>query len=243
MALWAISGAPLLVGADLTKLSPATLSTLIDPEVLAIDQDELGLQAVKIAEPAKGLQVWAKPLSRDGARAILLLNRNTDAAEITVTWKDLGLVETAPASVKDIGAGKKLGSFTKSYSAHVLASDAVFLVVKGTDAPARVYHADFNRTPAPGADCSGFEMSFSHVASSAAWTRINIRYTNAGKTLRFADLQVNGQTPTQMAFPPTGAIPGQVSVMIHPDEPGTDNTLRLSGETGPSPAIESVAVQ
>jgi len=39
MSLWAISGAPLLVGADLTKLSDATLATLANPEVLAVDQD------------------------------------------------------------------------------------------------------------------------------------------------------------------------------------------------------------
>jgi len=43
--------------------------------VLAIDQDALGLQAVKVAEAGKGLEVWAKPLAKAGERAVLLLNR------------------------------------------------------------------------------------------------------------------------------------------------------------------------
>ena len=63
MSLWAISGAPLLVGADLAKLSPETLAMLTNKAVLAVDQDALGLQAVKVAEPDKGVQVWSKPLA------------------------------------------------------------------------------------------------------------------------------------------------------------------------------------
>src|SRR5579863_7432912 len=45
MSLWAISGAPLLVGADLAKLTPETLAMLTNKAVLAVDQDALGLQA------------------------------------------------------------------------------------------------------------------------------------------------------------------------------------------------------
>ncbi len=90
MSLWAISGAPLLVGADLTRLSPETLSMLTNSEAVAIDQDGLGLQAVKVSEPAKGLEVWAKPLATPGARAVLLLNRNAEAASIAVELEGTG---------------------------------------------------------------------------------------------------------------------------------------------------------
>jgi len=102
MSLWAISGAPLLVGADLTKLSDATLATLTNPAVLAVDQDSLGLQAVKVSEPSKGLEVWSKPLSTPGERAVLLLNRTTAPAPIAVNSSDLGLLSSAPAAVKDL---------------------------------------------------------------------------------------------------------------------------------------------
>ncbi|CAF4976432.1 unnamed protein product [Rotaria sp. Silwood1] len=48
-ALWAISKAPLLIGCDVTNMSAATLSTLTNPEVIAVNQDPLGVQGKKVA--------------------------------------------------------------------------------------------------------------------------------------------------------------------------------------------------
>ena len=48
-SLWAISKAPLIIGCDVTKMSAATLSTLTNPEVIAVNQDPLGIQGKKVA--------------------------------------------------------------------------------------------------------------------------------------------------------------------------------------------------
>ena len=48
-SLWAISKAPLIIGCDVTNMSAATLSTLTNPEVIAVDQDPLGVQGKKVA--------------------------------------------------------------------------------------------------------------------------------------------------------------------------------------------------
>jgi hypothetical protein len=48
-SLWAISKAPLLIGCDVTNMSAATLSTLTNPEVIAVNQDPLGIQGKKVA--------------------------------------------------------------------------------------------------------------------------------------------------------------------------------------------------
>jgi hypothetical protein len=48
-SLWAISKSPLLVGCDVTQMSAAILSTLTNPEVIAVNQDPLGVQGKKIA--------------------------------------------------------------------------------------------------------------------------------------------------------------------------------------------------
>ncbi len=48
-SLWAISKAPLLIGCDVSKMSAATLATLTNPEVIAINQDKLGVQGKKVA--------------------------------------------------------------------------------------------------------------------------------------------------------------------------------------------------
>ncbi len=48
-SLWCISKAPLLIGCDVSKMSAATLATLTNPEVIAVNQDKLGVQGKKVS--------------------------------------------------------------------------------------------------------------------------------------------------------------------------------------------------
>ncbi len=48
-SLWAISKAPLLIGCDVTKITNATVQILTNPEVIAVNQDPLGIQGKKVA--------------------------------------------------------------------------------------------------------------------------------------------------------------------------------------------------
>ena len=241
MSLWAISGAPLLVGADLTKLTPETLAMLTNKAVVAVDQDALGLQtAMVMAEPQRGVQVWSKPLADAGAHAVLLLNRGAAVAPVTVAWKLIGLAES-PATVKDLWSGKDLGTFNDSYSIEVPAGDAVMVLVKGTPAPPTTYHPE---PPGAGeAPCPACEVSFTHVASRSLWARIRIQYTNRDAGPRYAELRVNGQVATWIAFPPTGPQAGEISVMARLDQTGAKNVLRLSSVNDASPRIASILVE
>jgi hypothetical protein len=54
-SLWAISKAPLLIGCDVTNMSAATLATLTNPEVIAVNQDPLGVQGKKVAFASSAL--------------------------------------------------------------------------------------------------------------------------------------------------------------------------------------------
>lgn len=240
MSLWVISAAPLLVGADLTTLSEATRATLTNPEVLAVDQDSLGLQAVKAASNGDGLEVWVKALSTPGERAVLLLNRTGDAASITAHWIDLGLDNSSSATVRDLWAGKDLGSFSNSYSATVASNDAVMVVVRGHEGKLVAYN------PSGGGDMrQGQEISFTHVASRVPMARIRIEYTNPDKAPRYAELRVNGKIATRIAFPPTGSgnALGAIWIQALLDRAGDGNVLSFSPVCDPGPAIESIAVR
>jgi hypothetical protein len=48
-SLWSISKAPLIIGCDVTKITAAALSILTNPEVIAVNQDPLGVQGKKVA--------------------------------------------------------------------------------------------------------------------------------------------------------------------------------------------------
>jgi hypothetical protein len=48
-SLWAIAKAPLIMGCDLMTINDTALSTLKNPEVIAVNKDPLGIQGKKVA--------------------------------------------------------------------------------------------------------------------------------------------------------------------------------------------------
>jgi hypothetical protein len=125
-AMWAISSAPLLAGNNLATMTADAKSVLTNSEVIAIDQDSLAQQETKVSD-SNGLQVYSKVLSGTGKRAVLLLNRSSATATITVRFADIGLGATV--SVRDVWAAKDLGSQTTSYGTSVASYDSVLLLV------------------------------------------------------------------------------------------------------------------
>jgi hypothetical protein len=129
LALWAIAGAPLLAGNKLDSMSAETKSVLTNAEVIAMNQDPLAKQGVRVSDDS-GRQVYSKVLSGTARRAVLLLNRGTSAATITVRFTDIGL--GASASVRNVWTATDLGTQTTSYATSVPPSDSVLLLVTGS---------------------------------------------------------------------------------------------------------------
>ena len=117
MALWAIAGAPLLAGNNLATMSAETKSILTNKEVIGIDQDPLAKQGTKIADDGNGHQVYSRVLSGTGRRAVLLLNRGTSPAMITVRFADAGLGQSV--SARDVWNATDLGAQATGYSTSV----------------------------------------------------------------------------------------------------------------------------
>jgi hypothetical protein len=246
MALWVMSGAPLLIGADLTRPDAGTLATLTNPEAIRIDQDALGLQAVKVQELAHGLEVWSKFLSTPGERAVLLLNRTYFPAPMSVKWADLGLAgETA--TVRDVWAAKDLGATSDAYNATVPAQGGVLLLVKGSEVGAKHYSPAPNETKADKA-VGEMETRFTAVVGQRRdrgneWAQVRITYRNPGATSQLADLTVNAQGTTRVAFPPAGTDASSVWVQVRLQRTGADNTLRfVSPCCGSNLAIQGIDV-
>jgi alpha-galactosidase len=106
-SLWAIMAAPLMAGNDLRHMSEETKSILLNSEVIAIDQDPLGVQGRIIIDRGYGGQVWMKPLA-DGSRAVAFLNATAKELELYVRWSQIG-IPAGPARVRDLWAHKDLG--------------------------------------------------------------------------------------------------------------------------------------
>ena len=125
MTLWAMSAAPLLMGHDLRRTTPAMLSLLSSREVIAVDQDARGVQGRAVYKDGDA-EIWAKPL-HDGSVAIALFNRGTTPKEIAFAPADAG-VESLTA-IRDLWAGKNLKVSDTKF--HVPAHGAVMLKVRG----------------------------------------------------------------------------------------------------------------
>lgn len=126
-AMWAIMAAPLIAGNDIRSMSTTTRDILTNAEIIAVDQDPLGLQGQRVATPGNNLEVWAKTLAQPDTVAVALFNRGGSAASITVSWSDLGLPSGA-ATVRDLWAPSDLGSFDQSYTATNIPSHGVAML-------------------------------------------------------------------------------------------------------------------
>ena len=130
--LWAMLAAPLIAGNDLRDMSPATLKILTNPEVIAVDKDPAGLQAV-LLRVTDDVRVYARPLTEDGLRAVLFFNTSQDVARTaSITWDELGLFQ-GTASVRDLLAQEELGAFVDHFDADIPSMSAVMVTIRGTE--------------------------------------------------------------------------------------------------------------
>jgi alpha-galactosidase len=127
-SLWCILAAPLIAGNDVRNMSPEIAEILKNKEVIAVDQDRLGMQGRRVKREGE-LEVWARQLA-DGSRAVALLNRGTAESKISVTWSDIGYPDYLPASVRDLWAMKDLGKSTGSFSSSVASHGVVMVRIK-----------------------------------------------------------------------------------------------------------------
>ncbi|HTT30893.1 MAG TPA: glycoside hydrolase family 27 protein [Solirubrobacteraceae bacterium] len=115
-SMWAILAAPLILGSDPRALSAETIGMLKNRQVIAVDQDPLGLQGTVVGQEGAG-QVWTKPLA-GGAAAVALLNRGSAAQQINTTAGEAGLRSAARYKVRDLWSGAT-SSTTGEISAEV----------------------------------------------------------------------------------------------------------------------------
>ncbi len=129
-SLWCLLASPLMIGCDVRHMSQATKDILLNPEVIAVNQDPLGRQGYQVGRVpwARDIAVtWAKPL-QDGSVAVGLFNLGErDGRRIAVAWETLGIHDRRPCMVRDLWTREDLGVTTGSYVARVDHHDVAML--------------------------------------------------------------------------------------------------------------------
>jgi alpha-galactosidase len=126
VTLWCLLSAPLLLGCDLENLDPFTLNLLTNDEVLAVDQDELGQQALCAAQDGDR-RVYAKKLA-DGSLTVGLFNLGETPTNVVARWADLKI--SGKRAVRDLWRQKDLGRFDAQFELQIAPHGAELVKIK-----------------------------------------------------------------------------------------------------------------
>jgi alpha-galactosidase len=126
-SFWCLFAAPLMAGNDLEKMTPEIREILTNPEVIAVNQDPLGMQGRKVRDNGPQ-EVWLKPLA-DGSKAVILFNRGNEEGTLSVKWEDVSLFPGGAAVVRDLWTRKDLGTFSGQFEAKVGPHDVAMLKI------------------------------------------------------------------------------------------------------------------
>ena len=111
MSMWSLMAAPLIFSGDMAKLDKFTLNVLCNHEVIEVNQDPLGKQAM-LLEKTDHQFVMVKPMI-DGSISVGIFNLNDEVKKITITWDDLEI--SGNKHIRDLWRQKDLGTFSDRF--------------------------------------------------------------------------------------------------------------------------------
>ncbi len=131
ISLWAILGAPLIASCDVRSMDRTTVEMLTNSEIVAIDQDPLGLPGRRVSRQG-AVDVWARPLE-GGRLAVALLNRADEPLGARVDPGCLGL--SGPHRLRDAWRQEALGELGPSIDRTLAPHATDVLVCTPVDGP------------------------------------------------------------------------------------------------------------
>jgi len=124
-----------MAGNDIRNMSPETVKTLTNKELIAVNQDPLGIQGFK-HEAKDSLEIWLKPLAND-EWALFVLNRGKTAKPFTLDWKTFSVVDSLANrtldtgktlyKIRDLVQAKELGDTKKTLTTTIPSHDVLCL--------------------------------------------------------------------------------------------------------------------
>jgi alpha-galactosidase len=133
--IWSILAAPLMAGNDLRNMSEATKNILTNKEVIAVDQDSLGIEGFRHFV-SDSVETWYKPL-RNGDWAVCFLNRSLDPKPVNWDWQQNAVSDDLSHAtldarqnmykIRDLWAHKNIGTTKKPIKFTIPPHDVVLL--------------------------------------------------------------------------------------------------------------------
>jgi len=137
-SMWCMLASPLIAGNDLREMTPETIKILTDKDLIAVNQDKLGVQAY-LYRQQDSVDTWIKPLANDEV-AVCFLNRSKKSMPVNYDWNVNPINDTVSNmhidfsktayNIQNLWLKKSEGSTVKTYNATVLPHDIIVLRLK-----------------------------------------------------------------------------------------------------------------
>ena len=117
-AMWCIMSSPLLVGCDMRNMKPETVELLKNTELIALNQDPLGLQAY-VAATDGHTYVLVKDIEKpySTVRAVALYNPSDSVRNVDLRFSDIDL--DGSVVLRDLFEHQEIGKFKDVFSIDV----------------------------------------------------------------------------------------------------------------------------
>jgi alpha-galactosidase len=127
-SMWCILAAPLMAGNDIRNMSDEIREILTNKEAIAVDQDPLGKQGVKITDIGD-YEIWAKELSGEEL-AVAFLNRGETPINAVIQWNTIlrrFKFQKNLYKIRDLWKKKFVGTTDKVFKVQVPVHDVVLV--------------------------------------------------------------------------------------------------------------------
>lgn len=126
MSIWCMMASPLAMTNDLRKVSEDDRRILLNPEIIAINQDVLG-KAAERKVMNDNYQIFVRPLA-DGSHAVALLNTSEKPLTLTADFASLGFA--GKYTVRDVWLHKDVVHNASKWKGRVMPHETRVFVVK-----------------------------------------------------------------------------------------------------------------
>ena len=143
--IWCIMSSPLLLGCDIEYIPEETMKIITNPELIAINQDRLGLQA-HVVQHVGETYVFAKDILEKwgNTRAVALYNPADTSMRFTLTPEEIEM--TGALTVRDLNLNADLGECS-SIEMTLPPHSAKILKVSGERIEPTLYEAEWGYCP------------------------------------------------------------------------------------------------
>ncbi len=143
--IWCIMSSPLLLGCDIEYIPEETMKIITNPELIAINQDRLGLQA-HVVQHVGETYVFAKDILEKwgNTRAVALYNPADTSMRFTLTPEEIEM--TGTLTVRDLNLNADLGECS-SIEMTLPPHSAKILKVRGERIEPTLYEAEWGYCP------------------------------------------------------------------------------------------------